>query len=81
MAVRFWTQQVVIAIDQFINALLGGWADETMSSRAYRLRHRWPYKAYRFLIDLLFLFDPSHCKASYESERLRMQSPPELRQC
>jgi hypothetical protein len=72
-------KQVLIAFDQLLNTVHGGWADETISSRAWRLRHRWPYKAYRVMLDVLFFFDPEHCKASYESERLRLQSPPELR--
>lgn len=72
-------KQVLIALDQLINALHGGWADETISSRAYRLRHRMPYRLYRFVIDLLFFWDADHCRQAYESERLRMQAPPELR--
>lgn len=31
-----YLKQVLIAFDQLINALLGGWADETLSSRAWR---------------------------------------------
>ena len=72
-------KQVLIAFDQVANTLLGGFADETLSSRAYRLRHRMPYKFYHWFIDLLFFFDPDHCRMSYESERLRLQMPPELR--
>ena len=30
-------KQVRIAIDQLLNALLGGYADESLSSRAYTL--------------------------------------------
>jgi len=78
-SVRFWFQQVAIAIDQLINAVCGGWADESISARAYRMRHRWPFKAYRFLIDLLFFFDRNHCQTSYEAEKLRLHLPPELR--
>lgn len=29
-------KQVLIAIDQLANAIIGGWADETLSSRAWR---------------------------------------------
>lgn len=69
--------QVLIAIDQLGNALLGGWADETLSARAWRLRHDLPW-LWR-LIDALFFWDAEHCRMSYESERLRTQSPPEER--
>lgn len=63
---------VVIAIDQLFNALTGGAADETLSSRAYRgaILAENPKKRWRVLyrvINALF-FDVNHCKASYESE-------------
>ena len=48
-------KQVGIAFDQFINALCGGWADETLSCRAWRQREkkrRW--KIMRHVIDVLF---------------------------
>ena len=63
---------VIIALDQLFNALTGGAADETLSSRTYRSailadkpKKRWCV-LYR-LINGLF-FDANHCKASYESE-------------
>ena len=73
-----WLKQTLIAIDQLINALAGGWADETLSSRAWRLRHKrpWLYKT----IDWLFWWDPNHCEQSYASEQQRYQLPPEFRQ-
>jgi hypothetical protein len=33
-------RQILIAIDQFLNTLLGGWADETVSARAWRQQHK-----------------------------------------
>jgi hypothetical protein len=72
-------RQTLIALDQLVNTLCGGFADETISSRCWRLRYRQPYKALRAVIDGLFFFDGAHCKASYQSERLRAQLPPELR--
>ena len=72
--------QILIAIDQLINTLLGGFADETLSSRAYRLElergHSWARK----LIDGILSFDKDHCKESYESEILRRQLPPSMRE-
>lgn len=71
-------RQVLIAVDQLGNALFGGYADETISSRCWRLRgrsRRWAM-AWR-LVD--GLFGTGHCQSSYESERLRLQAPPELR--
>ena len=73
-----WLLQVLIAVDQLINALLWGFADETLSARAWRMQHRsrrWGFA--RRLFDALL--GPEHCFESYISERLRAQSPPEER--
>jgi hypothetical protein len=67
--------QIVVALDQLGNTVLGGWADETMSSRAYRdqsLGWRW----LRWVLDHI---QESHTAKAYRSERLRLQQPPELR--
>ena len=70
---------ILIALDQLVNALCNGWPDETLSSRAWRWeqsgKRAWPRK----MIDALLFFDPDHCRASYESEKLGRQLPPELR--
>ncbi|WP_294446802.1 pseudouridine synthase [uncultured Mailhella sp.] len=74
-----YLKAVLIAADQLVNALLAGWPDETMSSRAWRWEQdgvrAWP----RRVIDRLFWWEPNHCRESYESERTRRQLPPELR--
>ena len=67
--------QVLVAVDQLVNTLLGGMADETLSARAWRhhldgTRH-WPYK----LIDLFFVWQKNHCESAYESELKRSQYP------
>ena len=72
--------QVLIAIDQLINTLLGGFADETLSSRAYRLELERGRTWARKLIDGLFFFDKDHCRTSYESEVLKRQMPPSMRE-
>ena len=78
-SIKFWLWQNLIAFDQSINAFLGGWADETLSSRAWRWEKNkvraWPRK----LIDALFWFDRNHCHGSYMSERRALQLAPELR--
>ena len=78
---RHYALQVLIALDQLVNALLGGWADETLSSRAWRMDAKgrpWGL-VLRPLIDALLFFDRQHCLASFESERTQRQHPPELR--
>lgn len=77
-----WGYHVLIAIDQLVNALLFGAADETISSRCYRgailakepkLKWRIAYK----IVNALF-FDVAHCKTAYESEVRRRQYPAEF---
>lgn len=70
-------RQVAIALDQMVNAIFGGYADETISARAYRLEHRQPYKTLRPIIDGLFFWQDQHCKKSFEAEKKRQQSPKE----
>lgn len=75
-----WALQVLIAMDQLCTALLGGFADETMSSYAYRMeRQGKPWGFMRAVIDRVFWWQPGHCRAAYLSEVSRRQEPPELR--
>ena len=67
-------KQIAIALDQLVNTIFGGWADETLSARLYRTR-----SPFRKVIDLLFFFDKDHCHTSYLSEIKRAQLPPEYR--
>lgn len=73
---------VLIAFDQLVNAVLCGWPDETLSSRAWRLDQAgksWPKK----FMDTLFFWDKAgakrHCQLAFESEREGRQLPPEIR--
>ena len=77
-----WLLQVLIALDQLANALIpGGWADETLSSRAHRMRQKrqrvwgWTGNA----IDRLFFWQRNHCAQAHADELDRLQLPPELR--
>lgn len=72
-------KDLLIAIDQMINTVFGGYPDETISARCWRLRERQPYKTLRAVIDGLFFFQPDHCQRAYESEVARLQSPPSQR--
>ncbi len=74
------TEQIPIAIDQLINTIFGGWADETISSRAYRMQgksRKWA--KLRKVIDGLFCWQKNHCRTAYESELQRRHLPPEMR--
>lgn len=72
-------KQILIAIDQLGNTLIGGYADETISSQCWRRRNEssgW-WRAFKF-VDAIF--GDGHCQESYLSERKRLQLPPEFRQ-
>lgn len=75
-------KQTIIALDQLVNTLIpGGWADETISARAYRNSsngHRGWYRAMR-VIDGIFFWQPGHCKESHKAEQVRMHLPPAYR--
>lgn len=71
---------VLIALDQLANTLVGGWPDESISARCWRLRTSKPYCYLRPLIDGLFFWQDGHCEAAYQSERERRHLPPEERQ-
>lgn len=78
---RHHALQVLIALDQLVNALLGGWADETLSSRAWRTEQKgrlWG-RMMRPVIDAVLFFDPQHCHSSFRAEREGRQHPPEMR--
>ena len=74
-----YSKKVLIAIDQLIKAVIGGWPDETLSSRAYRWEKDGKRSWTRKLIDAIFFWEEHHCYASYVSEREGRQLPPELR--
>ena len=84
MRVQHWLLQLLIAIDQLGNALLGGWADETLSSRAWRTEQKGRVlgQLLRPVIDGLFrlIGQKSHCYDAFQSERKQRQSPPEARE-
>lgn len=73
--------QIAVAVDQLGNALLGGWADETISARAWRQQHKPRWHAVRVAVDAVArLFGQrDHCRKAHESEVLRLQSPPTTR--
>ena len=77
--VKTWSYHVLIAIDQLFNALTGGAADETLSSRTYRgaILAEQPKKRWRVLYRFIngIFFDSNHCKAAYESELNHKQYP------
>lgn len=82
-----YPQQVFIAFDQLLNALIPpfgslSYADETLSARTYRAWRdgRIMGKLLMHPIDLLFFWQgPRHCENAYRKERQRANLPPEYR--
>jgi hypothetical protein len=75
-------KQFLIAVDQLINTLIdGGYADETISARAYRMTDASiGWHDLHVSIDWffrVFLNDYNHCYNSYISEVKRKQLPKE----
>lgn len=65
---RAW--RIAIGFDQTANAAFGGDEDETISSRAWRLRDDVRWSAARRLIDVAF-GDEHHCLNAYMDERAK----------
>lgn len=80
-AIGTWLFLGALMFDQAVNWLLGGYPDETLSSRAHRMREKgqpvWGWTA--DFIDCLFFWQTEHCLQAYRSEVLRSQMPPEFR--
>lgn len=70
-------KQVLIAIDQLINTLLFGMADESLSARAFRNGHKKHWGIAMKVINALFFWQDDHCYESYLREKNRQQLPRE----
>lgn len=71
--------ETMIALTQLLNTILGGYAHETTSSRAYRLKDTstgWKY--FHAFIDGMFFWQDQHCKASHDAWRERIKRHAEL---
>lgn len=60
-----YTVNLLIALDQMVNAICGGSPDETISSRVGR---NYPNSLIAKLIDALFFWDRGHCKKHIEPD-------------
>lgn len=68
-------KEIVLWLDQGLSVLTGGYADETLSARAYRRKWVLGQK----LINMLFFWQVNHCKTAYENEIFRRHMPMEYR--
>ena len=60
-------RQVLKAVDQLANALLGGYCDECFSSRCWRNRSKLGWCIMMWLINAMF-FNRNHCRESFERD-------------
>lgn len=58
--------EIIMSIDRFVNALLLGDPDESLSSRFGRQKDT--YKFYKYLCLVLSLFDRNHCEDAVQPE-------------
>ena len=73
-------KQVLLAIDQLLNAIFFGYADETLSARCHRNQFKsWYWSLWREVINTIFFWQHDHCADAYESEIKRRQLPKEYR--
>lgn len=76
-----YTMNNLIALDQQLNALLGGSPDETLSSRTYRRsQSNQGWRVAEKVIDILFFFDKGkngegHCELAYLVEMAHGHMP------
>lgn len=81
---KWYAVNLLLAVDQFVCAVFGGWCDECISSYLWRLdnEHKPAGKILRPAVDYIALHvfgQAQHCLLSYQAERARAQMPPELR--
>jgi len=62
----FWN--LLISIDQLCNTILGGYPDETMSSRMGKHLVKKDCRLCRFICSLLNKIDPNHCIDAIEKD-------------
>ena len=63
-----WVMNVLIGLDQWANAILGGHPDETISSRAGKNKAKGGWWG-KWLCRGLDLIDPGHCEDAIEHDR------------
>lgn len=74
-----YIRNILIALDQATNTIIGGEPDETISAKIYRManidsepKYSKNWKILEHTINLIF-FDKNHCKDSFTSEENRSQ--------
>lgn len=66
--VKRYIWNLLISIDQFFNTLLGGFPDETLSSRMGKHVVKRNCKVCRIICRILDIFEKNHCTKSIEKD-------------
>lgn len=78
-----YCKNVLIALDQLLNTVCGGFPDETISAVCYRKsqeKGHYGFKLLKFILDItLTPINQDHCFESYYSEMKRSQLPEKYR--
>lgn len=72
---KFYKENVLAAISRLINAMLGGYSGEMLSSRVHRERIFWAI----IILDTIFFWDPNHCYNVFIYELENNDRPPEFK--
>jgi hypothetical protein len=67
------------ALTQLLNAILGGYPDESTSSRSHRQQHKLRWRIARRVINAMFFWQNDHCKLAYLEETRYRQTDPDIR--
>ena len=65
---RAYLHNLLIAIDQLANTILGGYPDETISSRMGKRIEKNDCLLSRVICKMLDIFDKGHCKDAIEKD-------------
>ena len=69
-------KQVLLSFDQLVNVVCAGYADETLSARAYRNREKTRYWAFWYAVfNKMFFWQNNHCRGAYNDEVIRKHYP------
>jgi len=77
---KVYAWNLLIALDQLVNVISGGYPDETFSCRTHRKAQagQWFWRLLQWIIDRIFFWQAGHCREAYQSEQLRRHFPAEL---
>lgn len=71
-----YVKRILLGLDQWGNTIIGGYADESISARAGRNKHKWYWKP---LVWVLNKLDPGHTDRAVRNEVCEKHQDPYYR--